>query len=122
MKPTVNIHPSQSVLAITLACVMLFIYTGERWLLTAALFLGFGGLLSERLAGWIHAGWMMLSSVLGYIGPRVFLTIIFFLVLTPMAIVYRLTGNDELRLKYRPGSLFVPREKEVTARSMEKTW
>ena len=43
--------------------------------------------------------WMGLGMVIGSIMSRVVLTIIFFLVLTPVALFFRLTCRDALRIK-----------------------
>jgi hypothetical protein len=42
----------------------------------------------------LHKLWMGLSIVLGYISTRVILTVIYYLVLTPIAVIGRLTGKD----------------------------
>lgn len=122
MKAHSSIHPGQSVLAITLGLLCLYWYTHQQGYLSAALLVGFSGLLSVRLAGWMHAGWMKLSAALGMIGPAVFLSLIYFLILTPLALLFRLFAKDDMRIRYVPGSLFVKRREQASARSMEKTW
>lgn len=122
MKAHSSIHPGQSLLAITLGLLCLHLYTHQQGYLTAALLVGFSGLLSARIAGWMHAGWMKLSSVMGVIGPTILLSLIYFLLLTPVALLFRLLAKDEMRIRYQPGSFFVKRREQATARSMEKTW
>ncbi len=43
--------------------------------------------------------WMTLALVLGYVMTRVLLTIFFFLVLTPVALFFKLIGRDALQRK-----------------------
>jgi hypothetical protein len=43
--------------------------------------------------------WFGLSELLGTVGPAVILTIIFFLIVTPVGLTRRLLGKDSLRLK-----------------------
>jgi len=44
-----------------------------------------------------HRAWLRFSHLLGTINGLVFLSIIFFLILTPLGFVLRLFGRDELR-------------------------
>lgn len=43
-----------------------------------------------------HKWWMTLAGVLGYVNSRIILSLLFFLVMTPIGVVMRLTGNDPL--------------------------
>ena len=47
----------------------------------------------------LYYAWMSMAVVLGYVMTRVILTIFFFLVLTPVALVFRLIGRDALHRK-----------------------
>lgn len=48
------------------------------------------GLLSPFLAKYIFKAWMGLAKVLGYINSRILLTVIYFLILTPLALLRNL--------------------------------
>jgi hypothetical protein len=50
-------------------------------------------LLSPRAALAIRAGWMALATALGWVNTRVLLGVIFFLLLTPLALVRRLVTS-----------------------------
>ena len=47
----------------------------------------------------LYYAWMTMAVALGYVMTRVLLTIFFFLVLTPVALVFRLIGRDALHRK-----------------------
>ncbi|MBN1560103.1 hypothetical protein JW998_07615 [candidate division KSB1 bacterium] len=51
----------------------------------------------------IHRLWMGLSLVLGYFMSRLLLTLLFFLVITPIGLAMRLFGKDILNEKIEPG-------------------
>ena len=63
------------------------------------------GLTRPRLLKWPSAVWWKFATVLGYINARVILTVAFAIVLTPIGLVWRLTGHDPLarRRKNWPG-------------------
>ena len=46
----------------------------------------------------IHAGWMWIGHVLGWINTRILLGIVFYGLVTPIGIVFRLMGKDAMRL------------------------
>ncbi|MCP3959954.1 MAG: hypothetical protein GY719_19080 [bacterium] len=47
----------------------------------------------------IYYAWMTMAVALGFVMTRVLLTIFFFLVLTPVGLVFRLIGRDALHRK-----------------------
>jgi Saxitoxin biosynthesis operon protein SxtJ len=54
------------------------------------------GLLWPAILRVPNAMWMRLARALGYVNARVMLTVLFGLVLTPLGLVWRLTGRDPL--------------------------
>jgi membrane protease YdiL (CAAX protease family) len=48
--------------------------------------------------------WMTLALALGWVMTRVLLTVFFFLVLTPVALIFRLIGRDALHRKLDRGA------------------
>ena len=66
--------------------------------------------------------WMGLSIVLGFISTRVILTILFYLILTPIAVIGRLTGKDFLNEKIDKNaeSYWVRRSKESSMDDIKK--
>lgn len=54
------------------------------------------GYLQPRLLTWPSAVWWKFALALGYVNARVILSIAFFLVLTPIGLIWRLIGRDPL--------------------------
>ena len=54
------------------------------------------GLTRPPLLKYPSAAWWRFSRALGYVNSRVLLSILFFLILTPLSLVWRLTGKDPL--------------------------
>jgi hypothetical protein len=59
------------------------------------------GLTYPPLLEYPSAAWWRFSRALGYANARVLLSIVFFLVLTPLAIVWRIAGKDPLARRRR---------------------
>ena len=66
--------------------------------------------------------WFGLSHLLGQVVSRVVLTVLFFLIVTPIGVIRRWTGADALQLKkWKQGqdSVFVVREGVVQGKDLE---
>ena len=66
--------------------------------------------------------WFGLSHLLSRVMSRVILTVLFFLIVTPIALIRRLMGADALQLKkwkQGQGSVFVVREGVIQGKDME---
>lgn len=76
---------------------------GPRWwaLVLSALFL-LAGLFAPRVLAPLNRAWTQLGLLLGRVMTPIVMGIIFFLVITPMALLGRLRGRDPLRLKKEP--------------------
>jgi len=55
------------------------------------------GLVFPRALKWPNKAWMALAEVLSFVSTRVILAIVFFLVVTPIGFIKRLSGWDPLR-------------------------
>lgn len=70
------------------------------------------GAVLPRALKWIYIVWMSLAFVLGFVMAHVILTLMFYLVLTPIGLVARLCGQDFLSLKLNRAakSYWIPRD------------
>ncbi|WP_338869399.1 SxtJ family membrane protein [Spirosoma sp. SC4-14] len=101
-----------------------FIFGKKESLLFIALGVGALTLLLPTLARWISFGWFKLAEGLGYINSRILLSIVFFLFLLPVALLYRLANRNPLALRNgrRANSLFSERNQTYSAKDMENIW
>ena len=73
------------------------------------------GIIFPRTLKWIYIGWMSIAFVLGFVMAHVILTLLFYLVITPIGLVARLFGQDFLsrKLNRAAKSYWIPRDKKV---------
>ena len=88
-----------------------WIYRGKfEWVAPVFLSAGAGlvlfGLVYPRALVVLNRGWMALASVLSYVMTRVVLALVFFLLVTPIGVVKRLTGWDPLGRRTRRGESY----------------
>lgn len=121
MKPGTDIY--KTVLAMVVGLSLLSLLFRIPWLLKASLLAG----LVCALSGWVAEKtawlWTRLSRVISMIMPNILLSVVFFALLTPIALLSRLFGTkDPLMLRNRRNSTFRPREKSYPRESFEKMW
>jgi hypothetical protein len=75
------------------------------------------GLTLPQLLKWPSAIWWKFALVLGYINARVILTLIFAIVLLPIAVIWRLIGRDPLARKRTSWSGWTPHPARYRARA-----
>lgn len=65
----------------------------------------FCGLVQPSLLKYPSAAWWRFSRVLGYVNARIILTVLFWVLLVPLSLIWRVTGKDPLtrRRKTFPG-------------------
>ncbi len=112
----------ETILVLVLALlVCYFIFGGTNWI-KAAIVLGLIGVFIPFLAEKIHWLWMKLAHVLGYIMSRVLLSVIFFVILVPLAFFSRLAGKNSVNLKKGANTYFRERNFLYTKDSLENVW
>ncbi|MCH7823365.1 MAG: hypothetical protein IH849_01065 [Acidobacteria bacterium] len=108
-------------LALTLI-LLLLAYFDERWnfVLPAIVVMVLAMLAPGLFRPWAIL-WWGLARVLAAVGSRILLTIVFGLILIPVALFRRMIGADAMRAKeWRgKGSVFVEREGAATAADLE---
>ena len=83
------------------------VFRGESLRLWA---IGIGGLLIAcggmlpQLLGPIYKGWMWVGHIMGWINTRILLGIVFYVLVTPIGLVFRLMGKDTMRQAFAESS------------------
>ncbi|HNR86818.1 MAG TPA: SxtJ family membrane protein [Spirochaetota bacterium] len=82
------------------------------------------GLASRTVAGLISDLWLKFSHVLGSVTNRIILSVIFFIFLTPIALIYRLFAANPLQLsRDKSGeSMYHERNNTFRKEDLEKMW
>jgi hypothetical protein len=78
----------------------------DQWavaLAVLAVLVGVVGLVRPSAVRWVYTGWMIVAFPIGWTVSRVALAIVFYAVITPVALFFRVTGRDELRLRRGQG-------------------
>lgn len=117
-------NSTKTVLVITVGFTVIYFFTKQNIFLYVALIVGILGSVSTYLADKIDWVWTKLSWLLSLIVPNIVMTVIFYVVLTPTALLSRLFGkSDPLGLRNTGSTLFVEKkETSFSKESFEKPW
>ncbi|MBF0481112.1 MAG: hypothetical protein HQK81_13040 [Desulfovibrionaceae bacterium] len=110
-------------LAMILICLILAYFGGRVKLLPLAMLLLLVTMTVPAALTPLARVWFGFSHLLGTVMSKVMLTLVFFLVLTPIGLFRRLTGKDALRLtqwKAGTASVFRVRDHTFTAQDIEQ--
>lgn len=116
-------NPALTVLTISVGFGIMHLVIDQDWPLYVSLGIGVSGLISHSIRKGIDFIWMKMALVLSFIMPNILLSLIYFIVLVPLAIVSQLfLRNDPLNLKNNSASLFKDRNHVFEKADFEKMW
>jgi hypothetical protein len=92
------------------------------WMVGLAVVLILPALVAPRTLAPAHRAWMALGSALGWVNTRIILGLIFFGMITPMALVLRLARRDPMQRAFDPNATTyrVPRRPRPGAHMMRQ--
>mgnify|MGYP001438334408 CR=1 FL=1 len=84
-----------------------------------ALVIGLPGLIKPAAVRWLFVGWMVVAFPIGWLISQLMLLIMFYGLITPVALFFRLRGRDLLRRKPAPpgASYWLPKATPHDVRS-----
>ena len=112
----------ETCLVLATALVIFYCFNGSTYILYAAIVIGIIGLFFDTIAGWITKAWYKLAEVLGAVMSKVLLSIVFFVFLFPIAMLYRLFNKDNLQLKRNSDTYWVKRDHQFVKKDLEHPW
>jgi hypothetical protein len=118
-----NYKSKETVLVITVGFLLLYFLLKRVIFLDIALILGLAGVFSFYLSEKIDWFWNKLSTILGRISNGILLTLVFFLVLTPVGLIRRFRRKGGMTYFDRgKTSNFSDREHSFSGNDLENTW
>ncbi|TLU99139.1 SxtJ family membrane protein [Dyadobacter luticola] len=104
--------------------VLYFIFKSKYpYFLMAAAAVGVLSLAIPVVGDLIVKGWYKIAEILGAINGKILLSIVFFVVLFPVAVVAKMSKKNPLGLKRDSGkSAFTDRNHKYGAKDLEQVW
>ncbi len=117
-------NPIQTTLVICVGCIIIYLLSGWQAVIYIGLSVGLAGIFSPYLSRKIDFVWMKLAWVLSLIIPNIILSLIFYVLLFPVAALAKIFGKNKnpLQLKNNTHTTYIERNKEFDAASFEQPW
>lgn len=112
----------ETILVLVAALIIFFWIFNKKIFLLVALLLVLIAIASDFLASRITWVWLKFSVLLGSVMSKVILSGVFFIILTPIAFLYRLAGKDPLLLKKKTSSYYFERNHQYAPADIENIW
>ena len=116
-------NPSLTLLSIVFGLLFFYYFFENKALFLTALFVSGAGVFSFNLSIIIEKIWFKISYILSQILPNILLTLIFFLILTPIALLSKLFDSQtNFNLKKNQKTTFLVKNKSFSKRRFERAW
>jgi hypothetical protein len=120
MQEKSKIHETHLVIATGL--LIIFLRTEEKIFIYLAIAIGLTGIFIKPLALIITKGWFGLASILGKISSTLILTLVYYLILLPVATIYKLTHKRLLDLENPGSSSWHSRDHQFQKGDLDNAW
>lgn len=109
-------------LVIVTGLLVLAAILDNEYVAYASLFVGLICLIVPIAGSGIVWFWYKLAEVLSRVMNPLVLGLVYFIFISPIAILFRLFGNDPMQLKDQRGSVYDFRDKTYKKEDLEKPW
>jgi len=112
-----------SILAITFGFLIINIFLESKIVLYIIILLSGLSLISNKFSDFIEKLWLSLALLLSKIVPNILLTIIFFLILTPLAFLSKIfKAETDFQSKNNSDTIFKEVNKTFKKETFERGW
>ena len=112
----------ETILVLVGILIILFWIYHKKIFLLASLLLILIATTSDFLTKKISFLWLKFSETIGKIMSKVMLSVVYIVILVPIAFLFRLTGKDQLQMKKKKDSYYFGRDHLYTKNDIENIW
>lgn len=113
---------AESLLVIVTGFLVLYLVFQHKAFLYVSLSVGLVSIFIKPVGNFIARLWFILGEVLGFIVSKIVLTLLFYLFVTPIAIVHNIFNKDVLKTKHCGETLWSKRSHTYTSKDLENIW
>lgn len=113
----------ETILAMCFGFLILHLIFHVKVLLTLSILLAGIGLFSTYLTEKVTWLWLKIAEIIGAVMGKILMSLVFFVFLTPLAFLMRLSGKVTVRIKKENGnSIYEERNHTYSAADLENIW
>lgn len=113
---------TEAILVIVVGLVILFLLYNNHYFLYSAIGFGIIGVTIKPLAQIIAKAWFRLGELLGFVVSKLVLSVVFYLLLIPIAFLHNLFNKDSLKIKHSKNSMWFDRNHTYTSEDLKNIW
>ena len=115
-------NPYETLTAVVTVLVIVHWLTGWQVFLIIGMVIGLLGSFFKRFAFYVHWLWMWIAKGLNFMVSNILLSIIFFLILTPIAVFFRLMNRRKLMSNLKRDSFYHEINQEFKGKDLVNPW
>jgi hypothetical protein len=116
-------NTDKTILTISVGFLLVYLFSNWNWALVVTLSVGLIGIFSNYLSQKIEWVWLQISKLLSYIVPNILLSLVFYFVLFPVAILSRIFGKkDTLQIKNGKPTYYIATNKKFGKDDFTYPW
>lgn len=112
----------KSLLVIVIGLLVFYLIFDSVYFVYASLTIGGTSLIIPKVGQGVIWVWFKIAQVLGWINSRILLSLVYFIFLTPISFLYRLTKKNGLNLKSPKNSIYEERNYTYQAEDLDNPW
>jgi hypothetical protein len=117
-----RIKTLETSLVLTTGFLLIYLLTKNDFFLYLAFAFGITGIFIKPLAKIIAKAWFKLADFLNYFVSKIILGTLFFVVLFPVSLLYKISNKDKLSLKRSRSSMWIERNHKYSSGDLENIW
>lgn len=115
-------NPTQTILVIVVGLNIMSIIINYDIIIFVSSTIGFFALASSKISKIIDSFWTKIIKLSSYIVPNILLSIIFFFLLFPMSILFKIKTKNPLQVKRKKESMWTSNNREIDENYFKKIW
>jgi hypothetical protein len=112
----------EALLVIVTGFLVLFFVFNNSVFLYVSVVVGGIGIFIKPLGKLIAKGWFLLGELMGFVVSKIILALLFYLFLTPIALLHNLFNKDILRIRKTPETLWHKRDYNYKEKDFKNIW
>lgn len=117
-----RIKTLETSLVLTTGFLVIYYFTKTNLFLYFALFFGISGIFVKPVANYIAIVWFKLADILNYFVSKIILGALFFIVLFPVSVLYRISNKNKLNLRNPAKTMWINRHHNYSSADLKNIW
>lgn len=109
-------------LVLTTGFLLIYLLTKNELFLYLAFAFGITGIFIKPLAKYVAIAWFKLADILNFFISKLILGTLFFFVLFPVSLLYKISNKDKLQLKKSKDSNWIEHNHTYSSADLENIW